>query len=47
MTATLLIAVLPLIGLGLCVWALCRAPVEFLASVGLLFMLMLSLNWIA
>ena len=47
MTATLLIAVLPLIGLGLCVWALIRSPVEFLASAGLFFLLMLSLNWIA
>lgn len=47
MTATFLIAVLPAIGLGLCVWALCRAPVEFLASVGLFLLLMLSLNWIA
>ena len=47
MTATLLIAVLPLIGLGLIFWALIREPLTFIGTVALGFLLMLSLNWIA
>ena len=47
MTATLLIAVLPLIGLALLFWALIRSPLHFVGSVVLGLLLMLSLNWIA
>lgn len=46
MTATLLLAVLPLIGLGLCFWALIREPLPFIGAIGLGYLLMLSLNWI-
>lgn len=46
MTATLLIAVLPLIGLGLCFWALIREPLVILSVVTGWALFMLYLSWI-
>ena len=46
MTATLLIAVLPLVGLVLCFWALLREPAHFIGAIGLFFLMMVALNWI-